>query len=162
MASWLETAITIITPIVMLFGLFGLILPVFPGLVIIWLAALGFGIFGGFSPGGWGIFMTMTILMVIGNISDGLLMGKKALDYGAAKASLVLAAIVSVIVSLIFSPLGGLIAAPITLYLSEKNQGHTKEEAIAITKGLMVGWGWAFALRFGIGIMMIVLWIIWA
>ena len=106
--------------------------------------------------------MTMTILMVIGNISDGLLMGKKALDYGAAKASLVLAAIVSVIVSLIFSPLGGLIAAPITLYLSEKNQGHTKEEAIAITKGLMVGWGWAFALRFGIGIMMIVLWIIWA
>ena len=162
MFSWLETAITIITPIIMLFGLFGLIMPVFPGLVIIWLAALGFGIVSGFGTTGWAIFGIMTVLMLIGNISDGILMAKKALDYGAAKSSLVFAAIASVIVSLMFSPLVGLISAPIVLYLSEKNQGHTKEEAITITKGLMVGWGWGFALRFAIGIMMIILWIIWA
>ncbi len=162
MPAWLETSITVITLIIMLFGLFGLIMPVFPGLVIIWLAALGFGLVHGFASVGWGIFTVITVLMLIGNISDGILMGKKALDYGAAKSSLVLAAIVSVMVSLIFSPLGGLIAAPIVLYLAEKNQGHTTEEAKAITKGLMVGWGWAFVLRFVIGIAMIVLWVIWA
>ena len=159
--TWIITSINIITLIVMLFGLFGLIMPVFPGLVIIWLAALGFGILGGFSAGGWGFFIVITVLMLIGNISDGILMAKKALEHGAAKASLVLAAIVSVLVSLIFSPIGGLIAAPIALYLSEKNQGHTKEEATAITKGLMVGWGWAFILRVAIGIIMIILWTIW-
>lgn len=162
MPAWLETSITVITLIVMLFGLFGLIMPVFPGLVIIWLAALGFGIVSGFGSTGWVIFGIMTILMLIGNISDGILMGKKALDYGAAKSSLVLAAVVSIVFSLIFSPLGGLIVAPIVLFLSEKNQGHTKEEAIAITKGLMVGWGWGFVLRFAMGVMMIILWVIWA
>ena len=161
MPDWIVTSINILTLIVMLFGLFGLIMPVFPGLVIIWIAALGFGIFGGFSSGGMGLFLAITVLMLIGNTADGLLMAKKALDHGAAKASLVLAAIVSVMVSLIFSPIGGLIAAPITLYLSEKNQGHTKEEATTITKGLMVGWGWAFVLRFAIGIIMIILWTIW-
>jgi uncharacterized protein len=161
MPDWIATSINILTLIVMLFGLFGLIMPVFPGLVIIWLAALGFGIFGGFSAGGWGFFLVITVLMLIGNISDGLLMGKKALDYGAAKVSLVIAAAVSIVVSLFFSPIGGLIAAPIALYLSEKNQGHTPEEAKRITKGLMVGWGWAFALRFAIGIIMIILWTIW-
>ena len=161
MPDWIATSINILTLIVMLFGLFGLIMPVFPGLVIIWLAALGFGIFGGFSAGGWGFFLVITVLMLIGNISDGLLMGKKALDYGAAKVSLVIAAVVSIFVSLLFSPIGGLIAAPIALYLSEKNQGHTPEEAKRITKGLMVGWGWAFALRFAIGIIMIILWTIW-
>jgi len=162
MPAWLETSITVITLIAMLFGLFGLIMPVFPGLVIIWLAALGFGIVSGFGATGWGIFAVMTVLMLIGNISDGILMAKKALDYGAAKSSLVLAAIASVVISLMFSPLAGLISAPIVLYLSEKNQGHTKEEAITITKGLMVGWGWGFALRFAIGTMMIVLWVVWA
>ena len=85
MPDWIVTSINVLTLIVMLFGLFGLIMPVFPGLVIIWLAALGFGIFGGFSAGGWGFFIVITVLMLIGNISDGLLMGKKALDYGAAK-----------------------------------------------------------------------------
>ncbi|MBT3320923.1 MAG: DUF456 domain-containing protein [Anaerolineae bacterium] len=162
MPAWLETSITIITLIIMLFGLFGLIMPVFPGLVIIWLAALGFGIISGFGTAGWGIFIAITILMLIGNISDGLLMAKKALEHGAAKISLVLAGLVSIVVSLFFSPLAGLIAAPTTLYLSEKNQGHTPEEAKKITKGLMVGWGWAFVLRFIIGIMMIILWVIWA
>jgi uncharacterized protein len=161
MPDWIVTSINILTLIVMLFGLFGLIMPVFPGLVIIWLAALGFGIFGGFSAGGWGFFLAITVLMLIGNTADGILMAKKALEHGAAKASLFLAAVVSIIVSLIFSPIGGLIAAPIALYLSEKNQGHTKEEATAITKGLMVGWGWAFVLRVAIGIIMIILWTIW-
>ncbi len=161
MPVWLETSITIITLIVMLFGLFGLIMPVFPGLVIIWLAALGFGIVSGFGTTGWVIFAIITILMLAGNTLDGILMAKKALDYGAAKISLVLAALTSIIVSLIFSPIGGLIAAPIVLYLSEKNQGHTSEEAKEITKGLMVGWGWAFVLRFVLGMMMIVLWVIW-
>ncbi len=162
MFSWLESAINIITPLIMLFGFFGLIMPVFPGLVIIWIAALGFGIISGFGTIGWVIFGIMTILMLIGNTVDGVLMAKKALEHGAAKKSLVLAAIASVLISLMFSPLLGLISAPIVLYLSEKNQGHTKEEAIAITKGLMVGWGWGFALRVVMGIMMITLWIVWA
>jgi len=104
----------------------------------------------------------MTILMIVGNVLDGVLMGAKALEHGAAKSSLVFALIAGIAASLIFSPIGGLIAAPVALYFSEKNQGHTKEEAIAITKGLMIGWGWAFALRFVIGLMMIGLWVIWA
>ena len=53
MPDWIATSINILTLIVMLFGLFGLIMPVFPGLVIIWLAALGFGIFGGFGEPRW-------------------------------------------------------------------------------------------------------------
>ncbi len=162
MFSWVETAVIIITPIIMLFGLFGLIMPVFPGLIIIWIAALGFGIFSGFGTVGWVVFGIMTLLMLIGNTLDGILMAKKALDFGAAKSSLVLAAITSVVVSLIFSPLAGLIAAPTVLYLSEKKQGHTSEEAKEITKGLMVGWGWAFLLRFFLGMAMIALWAIWA
>ena len=162
MPEWIEKSISLITIVIMLFGLFGLIMPVFPGLVIIWLAALGFGIVSGFGSTGWVIFAIMTVLMFIGNISDGLLMAKKALEHGAAKSSLVFAGIASVVVSLMFSPLVGLISAPIVLYISEKNQGHTPEEAKKITKGLMVGWGWAFVLRVGVGISMIILWIIWA
>ena len=162
MPAWLSTSVTVITLIVMLFGLFGLLMPVFPGLVIIWLAALGFGIVHGFGTVGWVVFGLMTVLMLIGNIMDGVLMGKKALEHGAAKSSMVLALVVSLLVSLIFSPIGGLIAAPLALYLAEKRQGHTKEEAWAITKGLMIGWGWSFVLRFAIGLTMIGLWVIWA
>ena len=158
MPAWLETSITVITGIVMLIGLFGLILPIFPGLVIIWLAALGFGLISGFTTAGWIIFAVITLLMVIGNTIDGVLMGAKALEHGASKRSIALTLVIAIVVSLFLSPIGGLLSAPLALYLLEKNNGHTQEEAWAITRGLMTGWGWAFAARFGIGLLMIILW----
>ncbi len=161
-STWLSTSVTVITLIVMLLGLFGLIMPVFPGLVIIWLAALGFGLISGFGTVGWVVFGLMTVLMLIGNISDGILMGKKAMEYGAAKSSMVLALFAGLFFSLILSPIGGLIVAPLVLYLAEKHQGRSKEEALKTTKGLMIGWGWSFLLRFAIGLVMIGLWVIWA
>lgn len=158
MPAWLETSVTVITVVVMLIGLFGLIVPIFPGLVIIWLAALGFGLIHGFTTLGWILFAVATVLMLIGNTVDGILMGAKALEYGASKKSIAITLFVSVVVSLFLSPLGGLFAAPLTLFLLEKANGHSKEEAWEITRGLMTGWGWAFAARFGIGIVMIALW----
>lgn len=44
MPTWLSTSINVLTAIVMLVGLFGLLIPIFPGIVVIWLAALGYGV----------------------------------------------------------------------------------------------------------------------
>lgn len=159
MPAWLETSITVITGIVMFFGLIGLIVPIFPGLVIIWLAALGFGLISGFTTGGWVLFSIITLLAIVGSLADNVLMGAKALEHGASKRSIFLTLLIAIGVSLFLSPIGGLLSAPISLYLLEKNNGHTQEEAWAITRGLMTGWGWAFVVRFGLGIVMIVLWL---
>jgi len=53
MPAWLETSVTVLTFIAMLTGLLGLIVPVFPGLVIIWLAAIAYGFVNGFGTLGW-------------------------------------------------------------------------------------------------------------
>ena len=161
MPAWLETSITIITGLVMLLGLLGLIVPIFPGLVIIWLAALAFALIkiSAMTTLGWFLFGIITILAVVGSLADNVLMGAKALEYGASKRSIFLTLVIAVGVSLFLSPIGGLISAPFALYFLEKANGRTKEEAMTITKGLMTGWGWAFVVRFGLGIVMIVLWL---
>lgn len=160
MPIWLETSITIITGLVMLLGLLGLIVPIFPGLIIIWLAALAFALIkiSAMTTLGWFLFGIITILAVVGSLADNVLMGAKALEHGASKRSIFLTLVIAVGVSLFLSPIGGLISAPIALYFLEKANGHSKEEALNITKGLMTGWGWAFVVRFGLGIVMIALW----
>jgi hypothetical protein len=35
-------------------------------------------------------------------------------------------------------------------------------KALAVTKGMAIGRGWSFVARFGVGLMMITLWAIWA
>jgi hypothetical protein len=48
------------------------------------------------------------------------------------------------------------------LYLAELQRRRDAEEAIVVVKALLTGWGLAFVVRFGIGIVMFGLWGIWA
>jgi hypothetical protein len=64
---WLsDVLLKTLTLTVMLVGLFGLAVPIVPGLVIMWLGALGYGLFAGFGVLGWIMFALITILMIAG------------------------------------------------------------------------------------------------
>src|SRR5512136_800137 len=66
----------IISMVMMAVGL--LVIPILPGLMIIWVAALGYGIAAGFGTLGWVMFAFITVLMLAGSILDNVLMGTRA------------------------------------------------------------------------------------
>jgi len=70
----LELLINLIILAGMLVTLCGLIVPVFPGLIVIWLLALLYGIVAGFGTLGAVLFVIITVLAILGEISDNLLM----------------------------------------------------------------------------------------
>lgn len=162
MEQWLEVFVESSALVVMLFSLAGLIIPIFPGAFIIWLVALLYGVVSGFGTLGWVIFAVLTVLMVLASVADNVFMGAKARKEGASWVSIGLALLAGVLGMMIFPPLGGLIAAPLVLFLSEYQRLKDTEKAIAVVRGLVLGWGWAFLVRFGIGVVMIVLWGAWA
>jgi len=160
--GWLETTITILIFLTLLFGLFGLVIPVFPGNVVIWMATLVYGLVFGFGKLGAIMFGIITLLMLGAVLADNLLMGAMAREKGASWGSIVLALVSGILGTLIFPPIGGLIAAPLVLYLMEFQRLKNEEKAWQVVKALMVGWGLAFIVRFGLGVVMIGLWSIWA
>ena len=146
----------------MLFGLFGLIIPVFPGNVVMWLAALVYGLVFGFGRLGGIMFAIITVLMLIAAAADNVLMGAKAREKGADWGSIILALVAGIVGTLLLPPIGGLIAAPLVLYLAELQRRRDAEEAKKVVIALLTGWGMAFAVRFGLGVVMFALWGIWA
>ena len=157
----LEIFVDTFALLVMVVSLFGLIVPIFPGIVVIWVMAfLSVLVTGGTA--GWVIFGFLTLLMTAGVLADNFLMGAKARDQGAAWASIFWALVAGVVGMLFFPPIGGLIVGPVVLYVMELNRLKDKAQATAIVKALLIGWGWAFVVRFGIGFVMILLWGIWA
>ena len=162
MPIWLETTINILTFLTMLFGLFGLIIPIFPGNVVMWLAALVYGLVFGFGKLGGVMFAIITVLMLIAAAADNFLMGAKAREKGADWGSIILALIAGVIGTIVLPPIGGLIAAPLVLYVMELNRLGDADEAKTVVKALLTGWGLAFIVRFGLGVVMFALWGIWA
>jgi uncharacterized protein YqgC (DUF456 family) len=160
--AWLDISIFGLTLLVMLVGLFGMIIPIFPGVIVIWLAALGYGIVSGFGTLGWVIFAILTVLMLVGVTVDNLLMGAGARRGGASWGSILIGLLAGVVGTFVFPPLGGLIAAPAAVLLLEYLRGRDWDRAWQATRGLALGWGLSFLVRFGIGAVMIGAWLIWA
>ncbi len=162
MPEWLMVFITSITLIFMLIGLFGLMIPIFPGLVVMWLATLVYGFVTGFETAGWVFFGLITLLMLVGSVVDNIMMGKKAHDGGASWISVAVGLISGILGSLFLSPLGGLVTAPLGLFLAEFVRLRDQHRAFQATRAMLIGFGWAFVIRFGIGLVMITLWAAWA
>ncbi len=158
MPHWLGLSLRLFTLLVMLVGLFGLVIPIFPGVIVIWLAALGYGLVAGFGTAGTWVFGIITVLMLVGVTIDNILMARGAHQGGAAWYSIALALLGGLVGTYLWPPIGGLLAAPALLlgveYLRKKDL-HTAWEA---TRGYLWGCGWAFVVRFGLGVVMIVLW----
>ncbi len=162
MPSWLNLSIIGITILTMLVGLFGLIVPLFPGIVVIWLAALGYGIVVGFHTTGIIIFVVITILMLAGTTVDNVLMGVGARQGGASWLALIVSLVAGIAGTVLLPPFGGLIASPLAVLLVEYLRSRDWLQTWTAVRGLAVGWGLSFVARFLIGVLMILLWGIWA
>jgi uncharacterized protein YqgC (DUF456 family) len=161
MPDWLEAVIKVLISATMLVGLFGLVIPIFPGNVVMWVAALIYGLVFGFGTSGVIIFGMITLLTIGAMLGDNVLMGAKAREKGASWVSIIMALGAGVLFTLIFPPLGGIIAAPLVLFAAEYLRLRDHGQAIQVMRGLLVGWGWAFVLRFGVGVLVLILWLVW-
>jgi uncharacterized protein YqgC (DUF456 family) len=162
MGPWLQASIFGLTLFFMLVGLVGLIVPLFPGMLVMWLAALGYGVVVGFDTLGVILFVLITLGMLVGVTIDNVMMGAGARKGGASWVSIILGLIAGVVGTFVFPPVGGLIAAPLVILLLEYLRSRDVEKAWTATRGLAVGWGLSFLVRFGIGLVMIALWLVWA
>ena len=162
MTTWLQISIEVLTLTFMLFGLFGLIIPIMPGLVIIWVAALGYGIAAGFGTLGWIMFAIITLLMIAGSFIDNVLMGTQARQSGASWVSIAAALVFGLAGNFVLPVIGGLIAALLALFIAEWIRRKNWRESLKSVGGMAWGCGWAFMIRFIMGVVMIGLWLVWA
>jgi len=162
MTPWLETTFEIAILLGMLIGLFGMIIPIFPGPTVLWVLALVYGLVFGFEVRGLIFFIIISVLAVAGMLSDNVLMIGKARQSGAQWGSILLASFVGLIGSILFTPIGGIALTLLALYLAEYAHRQDSQDAWEATKSMMLGWGWAFVARFSLGLVIVILWGIWA
>lgn len=151
----------ILVGLTMLAGWLGLLIVVVPGLVIIWSAALVYGLAVGFNTVGWVLFAIMTVLMIAGSVIDNILIGASAKQKGASWWSIAAALVGAIIGTIVLPPLGGLLFAMIALFIVEYLRVKDLRKALTTTGSMAVGCGWAVVARLGIGAVMIGLWLIW-
>ncbi len=163
---WGEVVIETATLFVMIVGLLGLLVPVFPGLIIIWLATLGYALLenaaGRMTWAGWGIFALITILMIAGSVIDNIIIARRMRGHSIPWSSIGVSYLAGIIASLFLTPLVGLVASPLALFGAEYLRMRNRGLAFQSARTYMIAWGWSFAAVFGVGILMIGAWLLWA
>jgi len=102
--------------VIMLVSMVGVFIPIIPALNIIWLSSLVYGILTGFNWVKIVLMVLLTVLMIVGNLSDNVLMGAKARQKGASWWALAAALAAAIIFSLLLPPFGGIVAALLALF----------------------------------------------
>jgi len=159
--DWLRISIFGLTQLIMLIGLFGLFVPIFPGILIIWLASLGYGIVTGFNAWAIFFFVLITLLMIAGTTVDNLLMGAGARKGGASWLAIGVALVAGIVGTILLPPFGGLIAAPLGILLLEVWRTRNFKQAWNALFGMAAGWGLSIFARFAIGFVMMAVWWLW-
>lgn len=157
-----DTLLFGVTLFFMLVGLFGLIVPVFPGSLIMWIAALVYGLVNGFGLASGILFAFITLLMITSQVADNLLTSAGARWGGASWVAVGLAIVAGIAGTILLPPFGGMITAPLAILLYEYTRLRNFKKAFNALKGLVLGYGAAYFVRLGLGLGILILWLIWA
>jgi hypothetical protein len=153
--------VQLVTAAVMSAGLVSLFTFVIPGLTIIWLSALAYGLLTGFTLFSIICIVIISLLMIFGNMVDQLMMGAKAKQSGASWTGVILSTIATFVFSFLWPPFGGIIAGMLVLFVFEFIRLRDWRKAGGTTKEMAVGCVSAAVARFFIGLVMIGMWVIW-
>ncbi len=153
---------TIVVGIVMVLGLMGVVLPVLPGLLLIWAAALFYGLMVGFGSIGWVVVGLLTVLAIAGMIKSVVIPRRAAVESGASGWAQ-LGAVVGGVVGFFVIPVFGLILGALAGLLAvEYMLKDDWDEALAAVRGTAKGFGLSVVIDLILGMIMIVAWSVWA
>lgn len=126
-------------------GLVGVILPVLPGLVLVWGAGLWWVIADGGGVGRWIVLALMTALFVIGALTKYVLPARSTAGRGVPWPSLLVGLVCAVVGFFVIPVVGLLVGGVAGIYVAELIRLGSPRAAWATT--------WSAIVAFGIGVL---------
>lgn len=139
--------------IVMIVGIVGTVLPILPGLILIFGAALAYGIFDKFQHITPTVLVILGLLTIVGIALDYFAGVIGAKHYGASKYG-TWGAIIGAVAGLFLFPFGLLIFPPLGVIIGEMLSGKQLEQAISSAWGTCLGMLGGAVAKIGIGVIM--------
>jgi uncharacterized protein YqgC (DUF456 family) len=150
--------------LVMLAGLVGIVVPVVPGLALIWGAALIWALGGDGDPTRWVAFGVITAIGVIGGVAAAILPARRASGAGAPGWVIAVGAVGMIVGFFLIPVVGALVGGPVAVYVAELARLRDASAARRTTIETLKGFGIGVAVQLAAGVVMIVVWgiAVWA
>jgi uncharacterized protein YqgC (DUF456 family) len=156
-----ETLLVVVVAVVMVIGIAGTVLPILPGLGVIWVAAVAYGILAGLSTGGWIALVVITVMAVVGTASAFYLPQRTAASVGVPWWGQLIALGFAVagffVVPVVGAPLGFVVGILVATIVKERHIPGALGATWATLKSMLLASG----VQFAIGLTMMAVWVMW-
>ena len=157
----MDTFGIVLVGLAMVVGILGTIIPLLPGLPIVWGAALVYGVVAGFGAVGWACFVIIT-LVGVGGMVAGVVVPQRHVQGGGAPFSTSVVGIIGGIIGFFVIPIVGIVVgAVVGILIAERMRTRDWGEAWASTKRALVGFGVGALVQMGAGVVMMLTWVAW-
>ena len=156
-----DTLLTIVIAIVMLVGLFGTLLPLVPGLPLVWGAAVIYGFQQDWDATAWAAIALITLLMLAGIAAKIALPSRKLANTGVPRSTLTVGALAGVVGFFVIPVVGLPLGAVAGVYAAELRRTQDGGTAWASTKSAIAGFGIGALIEIGAGLAMVAVWAAW-
>jgi uncharacterized protein len=145
---------------VMVVGLVGVVVPVLPGLLLVWLASVGTILYVGTDTVGWIVAVLLTVLFALGSGATIWLPARQGRRGGVPLRSL-LAALLGAVVGFVVIPVIGFpIGAFAGLLLGEQQRHGDWQAATASVGQVLRAYGIGVVVEMVVGVLMIATWLV--
>jgi uncharacterized protein len=155
-----EVLVLVFAFVAMLVGLVGVVVPVLPGLLVVWLVAVATILWQGGGAAAWAVIAWLTLLFAAGTAATLVLPARRGRAEGTSPRALgpiVLGASIGMLVLPVF---GLLIGALLGLFLGEWGRLGDRAEAWRSTRAVLAAYGLGVLLELVLGTVMIASWLV--
>jgi uncharacterized protein YqgC (DUF456 family) len=154
-----DTVVLALTLIAMLVGLIGIVLPVIPGTVVIFLAALFYALIEGFQTLGLPTLVALGLMTLVATTADIWASSIGAKVGGASGWSVVVGLVGGLVGFIAFSLPGAIIGALLGVLLTEIVRLGDWRQALKAGGGWALGWALATVMQLGLGVTMVAIFV---
>jgi uncharacterized protein YqgC (DUF456 family) len=143
---------------VMAVGLIGVLLPVVPGLILVWAAGLWWTIADGGGAARWAVLVVMTGLFVAGTLAKYILPARATAAGGVGWSTLAVGALGAVVGFFLIPVVGLLVGGIVGIYVAEQVRLGDWRRAVASTRAALVAFGIGILVELAAGLGMALTW----
>ena len=152
------SGIEVIVAVVIAIGLVGILIPVFPGPILI-VGALAVWASEQGTTTSWVIFVVATVIMIVGWLVKYLIPGKSLRNAGIPNSSLLAGGLLGIIGFFVIPVIGLILGFLLGVFLAEAYRLRTFGDAWPTTLQAMKSAGWSVLIEFGSAVLAAALWV---
>lgn len=155
---WVVDGVTIAVGLAILVGLVGIVVPVLPGLVLIWAAVLVWALERQ-QPAGWSALVAATVLLGLGMVAKYALPGRRLRDAGVPWWTIAAGTVLGVVGFFVVPVIGVFLGFVLGIYLAEAARLHDMTAAWPATRTALAAVGWSILIELATGLLIACAWL---